>query len=98
MVNQRVAWRLLARGGHSVTRRLPACGGGGRLERNDSTLIFMDVQMPEMDGLEAHGRHRADERRAADTIIAMTAHALRRPRRVPRRRHGRLCGQTDPLR
>lgn len=39
-------------------------------------LVFMDVQMPEMDGHEATKRIRADSRYQSLPIIAMTAHAL----------------------
>jgi CheY-like chemotaxis protein len=78
-VNQRLAVRLLEKRGYSVT-----VVGNGRAAANAVAaerfhLVFMDVQMPEMDGLQATAEIRAtDERTGAHTrIIAMTAHALK---------------------
>jgi two-component system, cell cycle response regulator DivK len=39
-------------------------------------LILMDVQLPGIDGIEALGRIRADERTAAIPVVALTAQAM----------------------
>ena len=49
--------------------------------KNDYDLIFMDVQMPEMDGIEATKRIREFEKdvkaRSPIIIIALTANAMK---------------------
>jgi signal transduction histidine kinase/CheY-like chemotaxis protein len=78
-VNQKVAVRLLEKHGHRVT-----VAANGReameallLDRFDA--ILMDVQMPEMNGLEATAAIRRSERGSSRhiPIIAMTAHAMK---------------------
>ena len=78
-VNQTIALRTLEKLGH-----LPKVAANGRealaaLQRESFDVVFMDVQMPEMDGLAATRAIREEERRSGRhlPIIAMTAHAMK---------------------
>ena len=76
--NQKLAHALLNKMGHEVTL---ACDGREAFEKwshGNFDLILMDVQMPDMDGVEATARIRAMEKRtgAHIPIIAVTAHAM----------------------
>ncbi|MGB0980266.1 MAG: response regulator, partial [Croceimicrobium sp.] len=46
------------------------------LERQEYDLIFMDIQMPEMDGMEATGAVIERYGKERPAIIAMTANAM----------------------
>ncbi len=81
-VNQRFAVALLERDGHQVT---VVDNGAAAVAAAASTAfdaIFMDVQMPEMSGLDATAWIRLHEQSTGvhATIIAMTAHALQEDR------------------
>ena len=39
-------------------------------------LVLMDIQLPDIDGVEALGRLRADERTAGIPVLALTAQAM----------------------
>mgnify|MGYP000885056132 CR=1 FL=1 len=77
-VNQHLVLRMLERAGHTselVTtgREAVAFSAAKRYD-----LILMDIQMPDMDGLEAAAAIRAREQqtRTHIPIVAMTAHAM----------------------
>ena len=78
-INQAVAVKTLEKMGHQ-----PSVARDGRealaaLETSSYDLVFMDVQMPDMDGLTATRKIREREKHtgAHIPIIAMTAHAMK---------------------
>jgi signal transduction histidine kinase/CheY-like chemotaxis protein len=79
LVSQKVAVQLLERRGHSVIVTANGRQALEALARESYDVILMDIEMPEMDGIEAT---RAIRRRETGTgqhvpIIAMTAHAIK---------------------
>ena len=79
VVNQQVAAGLLQRRGHRVTIAPNGTEALAALDKQSFDAVLMDVQMPEMDGLEATAAIRAREKTtgAHVPIIAMTAHAMK---------------------
>lgn len=81
-MNRVLAQKILQKQGHQV-----ACANNGKeaiqlWEENASEqfdIILMDVQMPEMDGLQATAYIRKKEKESGEhiPIVAMTAHAMK---------------------
>ncbi|MFA5353838.1 MAG: response regulator, partial [Thermodesulfovibrionales bacterium] len=80
-VNQAIAAAMLKKQGHAVVVAQNGKEVISAIDREGAQpfdLILMDVQMPEMDGLEATARIRERERTTGRhiPIIALTAHAM----------------------
>jgi two-component system, sensor histidine kinase and response regulator len=78
VVNQKLALGILQREGHEVVVARTGREAVDAVEQQAFDLVLMDVQMPEMDGLEATQCIRAAEQSQGGhvPIIAMTAHAM----------------------
>ncbi len=79
LVNQLVARRMLERLGHKVVVVDNGVAAVAAYMRDRFDVVLMDVQMPEMDGLEATRQIRAieAERGMHTPIVALTAHAMK---------------------
>ncbi len=77
--NQQLVLALLSGHGHSIIVANNGREGVDAWEAEEFDLVLMDVQMPEMDGMDATRliRERERTRDSHVPIVAMTAHALR---------------------
>jgi len=78
-VNMKLARRLLERVGLEVDSAENGVRALEALERRRYDLVLMDVQMPEMDGLEATRRIREREKGTSShvPVVALTAHSMK---------------------
>jgi len=78
-VTRMVTKKLLEKAGYDVTLAVDGKEALEKLDLHDFDLILMDIQMPEMDGVEATQHIRFKDRFEAKRdipIIAMTAYAM----------------------
>lgn len=78
-VNRQLATRLLEKRGHSVVAVNDGRQALEAVEREKFHLVLMDVQMPEMDGLEATRMIRKKEKSTGEhlPVVAVTAHVMK---------------------
>ncbi len=83
VVNQKLALRLLQQMGYRADLASNGIEAIESVERQDYDVVLMDVQMPEMDGLEATRRINARwPAGARPRIVAMTANAMQGDREM----------------
>jgi len=78
LVNQKLVTALLERQGHRVVVAANGKEAVAAFHAQPFDLVLMDLQMPEMDGLEATAAIRVAEKHSGShvPIVAMTAHAM----------------------
>ncbi len=78
-VNQQLVLAVLEKQGHRAVAVANGAAALRAVQQETFDLVLMDVQMPEMNGLEATRaiRHWESERGGHVPIIAMTAHAMK---------------------
>ena len=83
-VNRLLITRMLEKKGHRVVVTTNGRETLAALEKENYDLVLMDVQMPEMDGIEAVVAIRQGEKAKGDgshqPVVALTAHAMSRDR------------------
>jgi two-component system, cell cycle response regulator DivK len=75
--NMKLVRDVLQAAGH---RTLEATTGGRAVElatKHAPDLALVDIQLPDMNGVEALGRLRADKRTASMPVLALTAQAMK---------------------
>ena len=86
IINQKVALKVLEKLGYHANVTATGLEALKALEMIPYDMVLMDVQMPEMDGLEATREIRKREELTARSkhipIIAMTAHAMKGDREI----------------
>ena len=77
-VNQILALRMLEKLGHTITLASNGREALEALDQHPFDIIFLDVQMPEMNGIDAVRAIRENERTTGSHVptIALTAHAM----------------------
>lgn len=79
-VNRRVACQILLKAGCNVDEAENGFNAIELVKKNKYDLIFMDIQMPGMDGVEATRQIRHTQEHPIPPIVAMTAYSMEEDR------------------
>ncbi len=79
-LNLELARDLLEAAGYEVISAKTAKEGLAQVRQYLPDLILLDIALPDMDGLEAARRIKADPSLAAIPVVALSAHAMARDR------------------
>src|SRR5690242_18868967 len=74
--NMRLTRKILCGAGYDVIEAMDGLTGVATAAREKPDLILMDVNLPDIDGLEATARLKADSTLSWIPIIALTANAM----------------------
>jgi PAS domain S-box-containing protein len=77
MVNRQVAGEILKKSGCKVDLAVNGQDSINKAEKNDYDVIFMDIQMPDMDGVTATKKIKALGIKNLAPIVAMTAYSMK---------------------
>ena len=101
-INQQIAIELLEKAGMVVDVANNGQEAVDSVEKSEYDLVFMDIQMPVMDGLTASGKIRELENDYAKDIpiVAMTAHAMTgdREKSIEAGMNDHITKPIDPIR
>ena len=76
-VNLQIAAEILKKSGCKVTTANSGKNAINAAKKERFDLIFMDIQMPDMDGVESAKRIKAEEKNKNTPVIAMTAYSMK---------------------
>ncbi|HEY9164585.1 MAG TPA: response regulator [Candidatus Kryptonia bacterium] len=76
-INRQLAVYLLKKGGYNVYEAESGMQAIGFLHAQRPDVILLDIQLPEMDGIEVLKRIREDKETKEITVIALTAYTMR---------------------
>ena len=82
LVNQKVATTILRKLGYDATLAVNGAEAIAKMHEHPYDVILMDVQMPDVDGLDATRRIRANLELRQPYIIALTANAQEKDREI----------------
>jgi two-component system, cell cycle response regulator DivK len=74
--NMRLVRKMLKMGGHEVVEAINGADGLVMAEREHPNLILLDINLPDMDGIEVCQKLRDSDTTASIPVVALTANAM----------------------